>query len=344
MSSSLLMKRSISSSFQTWVKSTPRNPFLFTRGTLSYPTQTPLPFLSKPLQISKLALRVYSSKPHPTQNESFCDKIYLPQKIDITPTTTTKHTTLSTTSLSSSSSSNPSIDYIHSSSEEFINTVQITALKGIGVACATGIVLSPIIIITGFVPLLIGIGGMFYTVFRLANLSNQWKTQASQELNDKIEKNYWSLCVFSGSCLAPILMILGNNLWWTLPSAIGITAGLMYGIGRMVQSMNHPNMLEKWQTPLVTGLVGLIAMDLVGLGALMIVGPNVLSSIIHSVDLHVGILLMSGFVAYDTHMAKIAYEKDKNTNVYIHSTEMFLNLINIVQRVLIIMAEWLDKK
>jgi len=308
-----------------------------------------LPQTHKP-KLFYLASRTFSSQhSHNNTTDSTCEKIYSPQKSKNVENQTCVDEGINAP-FWKSPWSNPSSDKTQSlsnpihSSDVFLDTVQATALKGIGVTCATGIVLSPLFVITGLTPLIIGAGGMFYTVYKIGKLEKQWKTEASQELNGKLEKYYWSLCAFSGSCLSPILMILGNNLWWTLPGAVGVTAGLMYGIGHVVKTMKNPHRLEKWQMPLVSGLVGLVALDLVGLGALMIVGPNVVSAVIHSIDLHAGILLMSGFVAYDTHIAKVEYEKDNNTNVFVHSTNMFLNLLNIIQRVLIVIAEHFNKK
>ena len=61
--------------------------------------------------------------------------------------------------------------------------------------------------------------------------------------------------------------------------------------------------MKKQRLILGVALFGLIGLQLVGLASAWIMGPNMLSLMLFRADTYLGILLFSGFIAYDTHVA-----------------------------------------
>lgn len=92
-----------------------------------------------------------------------------------------------------------------------------------------------------------------------------------------------------------------------IPTAIGVTSGIFGGASLVAYNMPKDKMLGYGRI-FMGSLLGLIAMQLVGLGASLIMGPNPLSLMLFKADTYLGILLFSGFIAYDTHVAIKAYE------------------------------------
>lgn len=85
-------------------------------------------------------------------------------------------------------------------------------------------------------------------------------------------------------------------------------------------------------------LLGLIVMQLVGLGSHYFMGSNALSNLLFTVDNYAGILLFIGFIGYDTHVAIKEYEKGNADHLGI-SVQLFLDLWNLLIRILEIMAK-----
>lgn len=87
-----------------------------------------------------------------------------------------------------------------------------------------------------------------------------------------------------------------------ISTALGITLGIFGGASAIAYTMPKDKMLGYGRI-LGGSLLGLIAMQLVGLGSAVFMGPNALSSLLFTLDSYLGILLFTGFIAYDTHIA-----------------------------------------
>lgn len=110
-----------------------------------------------------------------------------------------------------------------------------------------------------------------------------------------------------GLSASPLFLLVQSMAPSILPSAIGITAGIFGGASAFAYMLPKDKMLGYGK--ILTGsLLGLICMQLVGLGSMLFVGPNALSSLLFSFDNYAGILLFSGLIAYDTHVAIKSYE------------------------------------
>lgn len=109
--------------------------------------------------------------------------------------------------------------------------------------------------------------------------------------------------------------------------------------GSSLFAMKSPvNSTISWGPALSGGLLGLIGCGVTGLISVMIFGPNSLFSALHTIDLYFGIPLFAGFIAYDTHMAIRMY-KSGNPDHIGCSTQLYLDFINILIRIIEIMAK-----
>lgn len=117
-----------------------------------------------------------------------------------------------------------------------------------------------------------------------------------------------------------------------LPTAIGITCGIFGGSSMAAYMMPKDKMLGYGRV-FMGGLLGLIGMQLIGLGAAFFMGPNPLSLMLFRADTYLGILLFSGFIAYDTHTAIKEYESG-NADHLGTSIQFVLDFWNILVRVI----------
>ena len=121
-----------------------------------------------------------------------------------------------------------------------------------------------------------------------------------------------------------------------IPTSLGITFGIFGGASAIAYTMPKDKMLGYGRV--FTGsLIGLIAMQLVGLGSAYFMGPNALSSLLFTIDNYAGILLFAGLIGYDTHVAIKEYEMGNADHLAI-SIQMLLNFWNILIRVMQIMS------
>jgi FtsH-binding integral membrane protein len=103
----------------------------------------------------------------------------------------------------------------------------------------------------------------------------------------------------SASPLFAYMQMLNTSI---IPTSLGLTLGIFGGASAMAYAMPKDKMLGYGR--IFTGsLLGLIAMQLVGLGSAYFMGPNALSSLLFTIDNYAGILLFAGLIGYDTHVA-----------------------------------------
>ena len=121
-----------------------------------------------------------------------------------------------------------------------------------------------------------------------------------------------------------------------LPSAIGISAAIFGGASLVAYSMPKDKMLSAGKM-LGGSLLGLIGLQLVGLVAFLVTGPNALRSLLFRADNYLGIALFSAFVAYDTHVAIKSYELGNADHLGL-SISFIMDIWNILMRVIYIMT------
>lgn len=117
-----------------------------------------------------------------------------------------------------------------------------------------------------------------------------------------------------------------------IPSSLGITMGIFGGASAMAYAMPKDKMLGYGRV-LGGSLLGLIAMQLVGLGSAYFMGPNALSTLLFTLDNYAGILLFTGLIAYDTHVAIKEYEMGNADHLGI-SVQLLLDFWNLLIRIM----------
>lgn len=114
--------------------------------------------------------------------------------------------------------------------------------------------------------------------------------------------------------------------------------GIFGGASLMAYTMPKDKMLGYGRI-FMGSLLGLIGMQLVGLGSAYFMGPNALSTLLFQLDNYVGIALFAGLIGYDTHVAIKQYEQGLADHLGM-SVQMLLNFWNILIRVMQIMSKF----
>ena len=92
-----------------------------------------------------------------------------------------------------------------------------------------------------------------------------------------------------------------------LPTALGLTAALFGGASMAAYRMPKDSLLSYGRI-LGGSLLGLIGLQLVGLGSLYFVGMNPFATMLLNTSTYVSVGLFTAFIAYDTHVAVRMYE------------------------------------
>lgn len=119
-----------------------------------------------------------------------------------------------------------------------------------------------------------------------------------------------------------------------VPTCMAITAAI-FGGASLVAYNTPAHKMAKMGPILFGSLLGLIGMQIVGLLGTLIVGPNMLSTMMFRADTYLGILLFTGFIAYDTFAAVKNYEMG-NADHLAMSIQLLLDVWNIFIRLLYI--------
>jgi len=127
-----------------------------------------------------------------------------------------------------------------------------------------------------------------------------------------------------------------------VPVSIALTVSVMGGAS-LFAYMRPAGSLEHWQGPLMGGLMGIIGMGLVGIGAQMIMGPNSISHLLFTIEPYVGIALFTGLTAFDTQRAILEYRKGRADPLE-NALSLYLNAINLFIRIMELMGRFYKNK
>lgn len=129
-----------------------------------------------------------------------------------------------------------------------------------------------------------------------------------------------------------------------VPTCLGLTAAIFGGASMVAYNMKKDSML-KYSGVLGGSLLGLIGLQLIGLAASFIIGPNPYSLLLFSSSNYIAVGLFTAFIAYDTHVAIKQYEL--GTPDHLGMTSQFLlDLWNIFTSLLRIFSSndwWMIK-
>jgi len=140
-----------------------------------------------------------------------------------------------------------------------------------------------------------------------------------------------------GMTAAPALAMAAAVSPSAIPMAMAMTAAIFGGASLAAYNIPSDKMASIGKI-LFGSLLGLIGLQLVGLLAHLITGPNMLSTLLFRADNYLGILLFSGFVAYDTHVAINSYEAGAADHLGM-SVQFLLDVWNIFIRLLYIFTQ-----
>lgn len=138
---------------------------------------------------------------------------------------------------------------------------------------------------------------------------------------------------------APLLAFASAINPSIIPTCLGLTAAIFGGASLMAYRMPKDSMLG-YGRALTGSLLGLIGLQLVGMGSAFIMGPNPFSMMLLNSSSYLAVGLFSVFVAYDTHFAIKMYEMKQPDQLGM-SVQFLLDFWNIfTSLVRIFSSDW----
>lgn len=131
-----------------------------------------------------------------------------------------------------------------------------------------------------------------------------------------------------GMSAAPLIAAANALNPSILPTAFGLTVALFGGASMTAYRMKKDSMLSYGRI-LGGSLLGLVGLQLVGLGSLFFVGPNPFAVMLLNSSTYISVGLFTAFIAYDTHLAVKMYEEG-NPDHLGAATSFFLDFWNIL--------------
>jgi FtsH-binding integral membrane protein len=113
-----------------------------------------------------------------------------------------------------------------------------------------------------------------------------------------------------------------------LPTALGLTIAIFGGASLAAYHMPKDSMLSYGRV-LGGSLLGLIGLQVVGLGAMFFMGPNPMSMLLLNSSSYIAVGLFTAFIAYDTHVAIKMYESGIPDHLGV-ATSFMLDFWNIL--------------
>ena len=126
---------------------------------------------------------------------------------------------------------------------------------------------------------------------------------------------------------APLLAYASAVNPTIVPTCLGLTAAIFGGASLAAYNMPKDSML-KYGKVLMGSLLGLIGLQLAGLGAAMFMGPNMFSLMMMKSSSYISVALFSAFILYDTHVAIKMYEMGEPDHLGM-ATQFLLDIWNI---------------
>jgi FtsH-binding integral membrane protein len=165
-------------------------------------------------------------------------------------------------------------------------------------------------------------------------LNNREKISIFKSKNGPLRLAMYGLgTVGLGLSAAPLMAFASAVSPTILPTAIGLTAAIFGGASIIAYRMPKDSML-KFGKALLGSLFGLIGLQLAGLAASFIVGPNPFSMMVFkSSSYMMAVGLFSALIAYDTHFAIKMYELGRADHLGMAS-QFLLDFWNILTSLL----------
>jgi FtsH-binding integral membrane protein len=154
------------------------------------------------------------------------------------------------------------------------------------------------------------------------------KIETIRSVNSPLRQAMFGLGVVGlGLSGAPLIAFASAVSPTIVPTCLGLTTAIFGGASLMAYNMKKDSML-KYSGVLFGSLLGLIGLQLGGLAAAMIMGPNVFSMMMLNSSSYIAVGLFSAFILYDTHVAIKMYELGTPDHLGI-ATQFILDIWNI---------------
>lgn len=211
---------------------------------------------------------------------------------------------------------------------------------GVGIASSLGIAqVLDITSISAYNPLMcFGVGAIlsFGSVFALGAIEptvykDEYGMLKTENAVSRLA-SYGGLTSGMGMALAPTVSIMNEIDPMIFPAATGLSLAVMAGAS-VVAYRCKKNSLLVYGPALGGGLMSLLAIQIMGIGSYLIIGPNIMFDMIHNIDIYGGIALFTGMTAYDTHKAIEMYG-EKNPDHIGCATNFYLDFMNLLVRIM----------
>lgn len=159
---------------------------------------------------------------------------------------------------------------------------------------------------------LVGVIGSSLMKPEIMTVSEQLNSKEKVELlvsrNSMLRKVLYGAGVIGiGLSTAPMIGIVNAINPTILPLALGLTAALFGGASLAAYRMPKDSMLSYGRI-LGGSLLGLVGLQLIGLGSLFFFGMNPFATMLLNTSTYISLGLFTAFIAYDTHVAIRMYE------------------------------------
>lgn len=231
--------------------------------------------------------------------------------------------------------------------KQFMTKVYTKMALGVAATVGTSLTMMPLMTtfhVNPFIPFGIGAVSMFGSIY---GLTSSKPTYLTKEENGEIihytenstsrELSFWGLSVGMGTMMSPMVTMVMENDPVILPASL-LLSGYIFGGCALFASKTKNTKILEWKAPLMIGLTSLIGIQLVGIGANIIMGHNALSSMIHSVDIYGGIGLFTIMSIYDAYLAKKMYLEGDADHLGC-TVNLYLDFMNLLIRIMEALAK-----
>jgi FtsH-binding integral membrane protein len=223
---------------------------------------------------------------------------------------------------------------------KFISKVYMYSGTGVLATAGLSTIISPItsqsfsIAIGSMIIGTIGMLKSSYVISKAANITENNEVDEGRKL--RVKYAFYSLIASTSLTMSPVMMLTMTINPTIIPISMGITGFIT--IAALSYAKRKKDSLLVYESAIFSALSGFVGMGILSLGSLLMVGPNILTNMWITVDPYIGIGLFSGLIAYDTQVAVRAFN-NKELDEIGCATSIYLNIINILIRVMSIMTD-----
>jgi len=277
--------------------------------------------------------KVTKPKPRPTQTEEYTQQNAVPsayqENQQATPSSNDQHTQQYFDGRSAAEHVNESL-----SLQQFLKRSMTTTAIAVGgsTLATTAFMQIPAVLAHPYICLGVGLVGSIGALFGMGAIQPNFVVNANGVIKAEDPQArvamFGGLLVAQGLALAPLIAKVAMVTPMAIPVAGALSVATMAGMCAYALKQPQGAML-KWGPALYVGMFGLIGTGLLN----MFIGSSTLSL----VTAGAGILIFSGFTAYDTHVAIQEHAEGRPdhlitaANFYMNFVNLFLDYLRLIQ-------------